>query len=117
MNTEYHFESTEQRAFTIPNEMRINGLNNIAKLKASIFKSDNKELSRFIDEMRNKRNKHYADNKRLLAAIFYLAYIPTERHELELHQLTHEELCSLIRAINLMKAANALLPDKLSLPN
>ncbi|CDG18565.1 DUF5347 domain-containing protein [Xenorhabdus doucetiae] len=118
MNTEYHFESTEQRAVEMPFEMRVNGLNSVAKLKAEVFKSsDNKELTLFVDEMRNKRNAHYADNKRFLAAIFYLAYIPTERHELELNQFTREEMCSLIRAINLIRAASPLLPSKLSLPN
>ncbi|MBI6548886.1 DUF5347 domain-containing protein [Xenorhabdus lircayensis] len=117
MNTEYHFESTEQRAIEMPFEMRVNGLNSVAKLKAEVFKSDNKELALFVDEMRNKRNAHYADNKRFLAAIFYLARIPKERHELELHQFTREEMCNLIRAINLIKAASPLLPSKLSLPN
>ncbi|WP_275348096.1 DUF5347 family protein [Xenorhabdus bovienii] len=76
MNTEYQFESTEQRAFPMPFEMRTNGLNKLAQLRAEHFKSGNEQLATFIDEMRDKRNEHYADNIRMLGAMFYLANIP-----------------------------------------
>ncbi|RAW95461.1 MULTISPECIES: DUF5347 family protein [unclassified Photorhabdus] len=108
MNTEYQFESTEQRAFEMPFKMRVNGLNKIAQIRAQHFNSDNKELAIFIDEMHDKRNERYVDHKRLLAAIFYLARIPIDRHELELYQLTNEEMCNLIRAVNLIKATSVL---------
>ncbi|CDH18561.1 Phage-related protein [Xenorhabdus bovienii str. kraussei Quebec] len=111
MNTEYQFESTEQRAFPMPFEMRTNGLNKLAQLRAEHFKSGNEQLATFIDEMRDKRNEHYADNIRMLGAMFYLANIPRERHKLELNQFTSEE------RINLIKAASAVLPEGLSLPN
>ncbi|WP_350307109.1 DUF5347 family protein [Photorhabdus viridis] len=117
MNTEYQFESSEQRAFLISFEARINGLNKVSQVRAQYFKSDNKELSVFINEMRDKRSEHYADNKRVLAAMFYIARIPTDRHELALNELTREEMISLIRAINIIKAMSVLLPNNLSLPN
>ncbi|CDG88137.1 DUF5347 family protein [Xenorhabdus nematophila] len=117
MNTEYQFESTEQRAFKLPIESRVNGLNQLAKIRAQVFKSGNERLAIFIDEMRDKRNPQYADNKRLLSAIFYLARIGTDRHGLELCQFTPEERVSLIKAVNLIKAASGILPDKLSLSN
>ncbi|PHM43736.1 Phage-related protein [Xenorhabdus szentirmaii] len=117
MNTEYQIESTEQRAFPIPFEMRANGLNKLAQLRAEHFKSANEQLVAFMDEMRDKRNEHYADNIRLLGAIFYLARIPKERHGLELNQFSSEERINLIKAMNLIKAASAVLPKDLSLPN
>ncbi|PHM62024.1 DUF5347 family protein [Xenorhabdus ishibashii] len=117
MNTEYQFESTEQRAFKMFFEARVNGLNHLAQLRAKHFKSANEQLAAFIAEMRDKRNEHYADNIRLLGAIFYLAHIPKERHKLELSQFTREEKNSLIKAVNLIKAAGALLPNHLALPN
>ncbi|CDH06108.1 Phage-related protein [Xenorhabdus bovienii str. oregonense] len=117
MNTEYQFESTEQRAFPMPFEMRTNGLNKLAQLRAEHFKSGNEQLATFIDEMRDKRNEHYADNIRMLGAMFYLANIPKERHKLELNQFTSKEKINLIKAVNLIKAASAVLPEGLSLPN
>ncbi|WP_445496421.1 DUF5347 family protein [Photorhabdus sp. SF281] len=117
MNTEYQFESSEQRAFSISFETRVNGLNKVAQVRTQYFKSDNKELSVFINEMRDKRSENYVDNKRVLAAIFYIARIPTNRHELALNELTREEMISLIRAINIIKETSVLLPNNLSLPN
>ncbi|WP_051690908.1 DUF5347 family protein [Photorhabdus australis] len=110
-------ELTEPRAFPIPFETRVNGLNQLAQIRAKLFKSANEQLAAFIDEMRDKRNEHYADNIRLLGAIFYLARIPKERHKLELKQFTSEEKISLIKAVNLIKAASASLPNNLSLLN
>ncbi|CCW29792.1 Phage-related protein [Xenorhabdus nematophila F1] len=117
MNTEYPFESTEQRAIPMDFETRVNGLNQLAQIRAKLFKSANEQLAAFIDEMRDKRNEHYADNIRLLGAMFYLANIPKERHKLELSQFTREEKISITKAANLIKAAGALLPNKLALPN
>ncbi|WP_244182524.1 DUF5347 family protein [Xenorhabdus beddingii] len=110
-------ESTEQRAFPMPFEMRAQGLNKLAQLRAEHLKSGNEQLCAFIDEMRDKHNEHYADNIRLLGAIFYLANIPKERHGMELNQFTREERVSFIKAVNLVKAASAYLPNNLSLPN
>ncbi|CEE91480.1 Phage-related protein [Xenorhabdus nematophila str. Anatoliense] len=117
MNTEYQFKSTEQRAFEMSFEVRVNGLNQLAQIRAKFFKSANEQLATFIDEMRDKRNEHYADNIRVLAAIFFLARIPKERHGLELSQFSREERINLIKAMNLIKAASPLLPRNLSLPN
>ncbi|WP_275371870.1 DUF5347 family protein [Xenorhabdus bovienii] len=117
MNTEYQFESTEQRAFPMSVEMRANGLNQLAQIRAQHLKSGHEQLATFIDEMRDKRNEHYADNIRMLGAMFYLANIPRERHKLELNQFTSEERINLIKAVNLIKAASAVLPEGLSLPN
>ncbi|WP_074439147.1 DUF5347 family protein [Photorhabdus australis] len=52
-----------------------------------------------------------------LLGAFYIARIPTNRHELALNELTREEMISLIRAINIIKATSVLLPNNLSLPN
>ncbi|CDL80441.1 DUF5347 family protein [Xenorhabdus cabanillasii] len=117
MNKEYQMESTEQRAFPMPFEIRANGLNKLAQLRAEHFKSANEQLAAFMDDMRDKRNEHYADNIRLLSAILFLAHIPKARHGLELNQFTREEKIELIKAVNLIKAASPLLPNNLSLPN
>ncbi|WP_237387278.1 DUF5347 family protein [Xenorhabdus sp. Sc-CR9] len=117
MNKEYQVESTEQRAFPMPFEIRANGLNKLAQLRAEHFKSANEQVVAFMDEMRDKRNEHYADNIRVLAAILFLARIPKERHGLELNQFSHEERINLTKAMNLIKAASAILPKDLSLPN
>ncbi|MBD2811391.1 DUF5347 family protein [Xenorhabdus sp. Vera] len=41
----------------------------------------------------------------------------TEQHGLELNQFTREERIELIKAVNLIKVASAVLPKDLSLPN
>ncbi|MBE8589231.1 DUF5347 family protein [Xenorhabdus griffiniae] len=117
MNTEYQFESTEQRARKIAFDVRVNGLNQLAKIRQQHLKAGNEQLKSFIDEMRNKRNKNYGDNIRVLAAIFFLANIKKERHGLELNQFSIEERSELIKAINKIKASAPLLPTGLSLPN
>ncbi|PHM75457.1 DUF5347 family protein [Xenorhabdus cabanillasii] len=117
MNTECHFESTEQHAVKIPFEIRAKGLNKLAQIRAEHFKSANEQLVAFMDDMRDNRNEHYADNILLLSAILFLAHIPKARHGLELNQFTREERIELIKAVNLIKAASSLLPRNLSLPN
>ncbi|WFQ78543.1 DUF5347 family protein [Xenorhabdus sp. SF857] len=117
MNTEYQFESTEQRASKMAFDVRVNGLNQLAKIRQQHLKAGNEQLAAFIDEMRNKRNPNYVDNIRVLAAIFFLAHIPKERHELELNEFSIDERSELIKAINKIKAAAPLLPADLSLPN
>ncbi|MCP9267821.1 DUF5347 domain-containing protein [Xenorhabdus sp. XENO-1] len=117
MTTEYQFESTEQRASKIAFDVRVNGLNQLAKIRQQHLKAGNEQLKSFIDEMRNKRNPNYVDNIRVLAAIFFIANIKKERHKLELDQFSTEERNELIKAINKIKAAVPLLPTGLSLPN
>ncbi|WP_176551379.1 DUF5347 family protein, partial [Xenorhabdus cabanillasii] len=50
MNTEYQMESTEQRAFPMSFEIRANGLNKLAQLRAEHFKSANEQLAAFMDD-------------------------------------------------------------------
>ncbi|AOM42218.1 DUF5347 family protein [Xenorhabdus hominickii] len=117
MNTEYQFESTEQRAVKLAFDVRVNGLNQLAKIRQQHLKAGNEQLAGFIDEMRNKRSSNYVDNIRVLAAIFFIANIKKERHGLELDQFNIEERNELIKAINKIKAAVPLLPKDLLLPN
>lgn len=70
---------------------RLAGLNHVAELRARYWGDSWKEVERFVDDMRDKRDSQFEENNRALAAIFFLAKIPAARHELELSELTTDE--------------------------
>ncbi len=96
---------------------RLSGLNHIAELRARYWGDSWKEVERFIDDMRDKRDPQFEENSRAMAAIFFLAKIPTARHELELSELTTEEKKALITAMNHFRAVVSLFPKRLTMPN
>ena len=96
---------------------RLAGLNHIAELRARYWGDSWKEVERFIDDKRDKRDPQFEENSRAMAAIFFLAKIPTARHELELSELTTEEKKALITAMNHFRAVVSLFPRRLTMPN
>lgn len=97
---------------------RAAGLNKVASLRATLWGCDNeKDISRFFAEMHDVTDINYQDNKRALSAIFYLANIKTERHDVSYSELTTDEKGALIRAMNHFRAVVSLFPKRLSLPN
>lgn len=97
---------------------RVAGLNHVAELRSKLWGSDcGKDISRFMDDMRDVRDCNYHENKRALSAIFYLANIKTDRHELDFSELTTDERNALIRAMNHFRAVVSLFPKRLTLPN
>ena len=90
---------------------RLNGLNHIAELRAKVFGLNiESELERFIKDMRDQ-------NKRALAAIFFMAKIPAERHSISINELTTDEKRELIKAMNHFRAVVSLFPRRLTMPN
>ena len=55
---------------------RLAGLNHVAELRARYWGDSWKEVERFVDDMRDKRDPQFEENTRALAAIFFLAKIP-----------------------------------------
>lgn len=96
---------------------RLTGLNHIAELRARYWGDSWKEVERFINDMRNKRDPQFEENNRALAAIFFLAKIPAARHELDLSELTTDEKKALITAMNHFRAVVSLFPRRLTMPN
>ena len=97
---------------------RANALNHIAAIRTELW-GDNcgNELKRFLTDMRDKHDAQYDQNKRALGAIFYLANIKSERHNVEFDELTSDEKHALISAMNHIRAVVSLFPKKLTLPN
>lgn len=52
---------------------RLTGLNHVAELRARYWGDSWKEVERFVDDMRDKRDPQFEENNRALAAIFFLA--------------------------------------------
>ena len=96
---------------------RLAGLNHIAELRARFWGDSWKEVEQFIRYMRDKRDPLFEENSRALAAIFFLAKIPTARHELKLSELTTDEKKALITAMNHFRAVVSLFPKRLTMPN
>ena len=97
---------------------RLAGLNHIAELRARFWGDDSwKEVEQFIRNMRDKRDPLFVENCRALAAIFFLAKIPTARHELASSELTIDEKKALITAMNHFRAVVILFPKRLTMPN
>lgn len=96
---------------------RLAGLNHVAELRARFWGDSWKEVVRFVDDMRDKRDPQSEENNRALAAIFFLAKIPAARHELELSELTTDEKKALITAMNHFRAVVSLFPKRLIKPS
>lgn len=98
--------------------LRLNGLNHIAELRAKVFGLNIElELERFIDDMRDARDLNHIQNERALAAIFFMAKIPAERHSVKVSELTTDEKRELIKAMNHFRAVVSLFPKRLTMPN
>ncbi|WP_241612720.1 DUF5347 domain-containing protein [Rosenbergiella epipactidis] len=96
---------------------RVSALNHIASIRGQFWGDGWKEVERFIDDMRDPRDSNYEGNIRTLSAIFYLAKIPTNKHQLSLSELTTDEKTALISAMNQLKAVVSLFPKRITLPN
>lgn len=96
---------------------RLDGLNHIAELRAKVFGLNiESELERFISDMRNQRDINHKQNERALAAIFFMAKIPAERHSGNVSELTTDEKRELIKAMNHFRAVVSLFPKRLTMP-
>ncbi|HEP0596514.1 putative prophage protein [Klebsiella variicola] len=97
---------------------RLDGLNHIAELRAKVFGLNiESDLERFISDMRNHRDINHKQNGRALAAIFFMAMIPAERHSVKVSELTTDEKRELIKAMNHFRAVVSLFPKRLTMPN
>ena len=97
---------------------RLDGLNHIAELRAKVFGLNiESELERFISDMRSQRDINHKQNGRALAAIFFMAKIPAERHSVKVSELTTDEKRELIKAMNHFRAVVSLFPKRLTMPN
>ncbi len=97
---------------------RLEGLNHIAELRAKVFGLNiESELERFISDMQNQRDINHKQNERALAAIFFMAKIPAERHSVKVSELTTDEKRELIKAMNHFRAVVSLFPKRLTMPN
>ena len=97
---------------------RAEGLNRIAEIRSRVFGMNiEPELARFFDDMRNPLAVNNRENQRALAAIFYMAKIPAERHGVHLSELTTDEKRELIKAMNHFRAVVSLFPKRLTMPN
>lgn len=96
---------------------RLDGLNHIAELRAKVFGLNiEPELERFIKDMRNPRDVNCKQNERALAAIFFMAKIPAERHDVNVNDLTTDEKRELIKVMNHFRAVVSLFPKRLIMP-
>ncbi|EKT4378341.1 TPA: DUF5347 domain-containing protein [Klebsiella pneumoniae] len=97
---------------------RLDGLNHIAELRAKVFGLNiEPELERFISDMRDQRDINHKQNERALAAIFFMAKIPADRHNVNMSELTTDEKRELIKAMNHFRAVVSLFPKRLTMPN
>ena len=97
---------------------RLDGLNHIAELRAKVFGLNiEPELERFISDMRDQRDVNHKQNERALAAIFFMAKIPADRHNVNMNELTTDEKRDLIKAMNHFRAVVSLFPKRLTMPN
>lgn len=92
---------------------RASALNHISALRSVLHGDRNKELNRFVNDMRNKRDEKYELNNRALGALFFLANISKERHGVEFSELTSDEVTALIGVMNHLRAVVSLFPKRL----
>lgn len=95
---------------------RVTGLNHVAELRARYGGDSSRELTRFMAQMRDRRDPCFEQNSRALAAIFYLAKLPAARHGCDINELTTEETRALIQAMNQLRAVVSLFPERLTMP-
>ena len=97
---------------------RLDGLNHIAELRAKVFGLNiEPELERFISDMRDQRDINQKQNELALSAIFFMAKIPADRHNVNMNELTTDEKRELIKAMNHFRAVVSLFPKRLTMPN
>ncbi|KUF70557.1 hypothetical protein AOT20_00870 [Klebsiella pneumoniae] len=97
---------------------RLDGLNHIAELRAKVFGLNiEPEQERFISDMRDQRDINHKQNERALAAIFFMAKIPADRHNVNMNELTTDEKREMIKAMNHFRAVVSLFPKRLTMPN
>lgn len=97
---------------------RVAALNHVALLRAQLMGGNcEKDVARFIAEMRDVTDSNYQDNKRVLSAIFFLAHIGKDRHSADFTDLTTDERNALIRAMNHLKAVVSLFPKRMTITN
>ncbi|MGC0849175.1 DUF5347 family protein [Pantoea agglomerans pv. betae] len=97
---------------------RVAALNHVALLRAQLMGGNcEKDVARFIAEMRDVTDNNYQDNKRALSAIFFLANIGKDRHSANFTDLTNEERNALIRAMNHLKVVVSFFPKHMTLSN
>ncbi|MFL7853777.1 DUF5347 family protein [Providencia rettgeri] len=106
----------EQRYMPMSIGQRVHGINKVCEVKSKTSGLENKELKSFIKEMRDRFNEDHANNKKLLAVIFFMAEIDKSRHGCQFEDLTSKEIFNIVRAINYIKGSSALLPKNLTLP-
>lgn len=106
----------EPRYMPLTIQQRAHGMNKVAEIKSKSLGLSNKELKTFIIEMRDRFNEDHENNKKLLGVVFYMAGINKERHECSFEELTTSEIFEIVKAVNYIKAASALLPKNLTLP-
>lgn len=110
----------EGTAATVPLSpgKRLDGLNHIAELRARVFGLNiEPELEIFISQLRDVQDINYQQNQRALAAIFFMAKIPAERHGVNISELTTDEKLELVKAMNHFRAVVSLFPRRLTMPN
>ena len=56
-------------------------------------------------------------DERALAAIFFMAKIPADRHSVNMNELTTDEKRELIKAMNHFRAVVSLFPKRLTMPS
>lgn len=97
---------------------RVEGLKQAARLRSRVWGGTcETDLARFFAEMSDVRDRNYQENKRALGAIFFLANIKADRHEVDFSELTTDEKSALIRAMIQFRAVVSLFPKRLVLPN
>lgn len=110
----------EGNSATIPQTpgARLDGLNHIAELRAAVFGLNIiPELERFVNDMRNPRDVNNKQNERALAALYFMAKIPTERHGVNISELNIDEQRELIKAMNHIRAVVSIFPKRLTMPS
>ncbi|NHB87170.1 DUF5347 family protein [Photorhabdus tasmaniensis] len=97
---------------------RADALNKLSAIRCQHFGENEKALSEFISLMRDKWEwpGSFVFNRQVLVAIFNLANIPEERHDISFNEFTHDEKKSLVRTINHLKVVASIFPDRLSMP-
>lgn len=106
----------ERRYMPMSIGQRVHGINKVCEVKSKTSGLENKELKSFIKEMRDRFNEDHANNKKLLAIIFFMADIDKSRHCCEYEDLTSKEIFNIVKAINYLKVSTAFLPKNLTLP-
>nr|WP_252318855.1 DUF5347 family protein [Candidatus Symbiopectobacterium sp. PLON1] len=74
-----------------------------------------KDLARFLADMRDKHDAKHEQNDRALSALFYLAGIKKARHGVDVVEMSDQEKKALIIAMNHFRVIVSLFPERLTL--